>query len=316
LDSSEKSISAKTGALYGDLWHRYSDEEFTHSIGLIYERMVINQFDFDLIRGKRCLDLGCGGGRASALMLELGAKEVTAVDVSETGLQNAAERIGKRPNIIFTQASCLDLPFENEYFDFIWCSGVLHHTESTETGFTELLRVLKKQKWFFLLLYGAGGARWDAVMKLRSTAQRAGYDLVNTAAIRAGLTPAKQRHFLDDLFVPIINFYTDEQIRSMLQTHGVQNVHSWSLGKPKDETSQSALIEDLETLGAIFFALHGLVHDTELRIAVGEGRDYISSLIGEICALEKRLSRGEIEPSEFERFSYGFGHHRLHGRKP
>ena len=316
LGISDTGIAAQTGALYGDLWHRYSDADFSHSINLIYERMVTNQFDFDLIKGKRCLDLGCGGGRASALMLELGAREVTAVDVSETGLQNAAERIGERPNMIFTQASCLDLPFDNEYFDFVWCSGVLHHSESTELGLAELMRVLKNNGWFFLLLYGSGGARWDAVMKLRGISQEIGYDLVNTAAIRAGLSPAKQRHFLDDLFVPIINFYSDEEVRSMLQSHEVQHIQPWSLGKAEDETNEEALINDLEQLGAIFLTLQDLVKGDEVQASVEKGANYLTSLIEEIRGLKQQLHQGVLERGNFEKFTFGYGHHRLHGRKP
>ena len=88
----------------------------------------------DFFTGKRCLDVGCGGGRYSLAMARMGAKSVVGVDVSESGLTDAAmraERMGYA-NVTFKQASALELPFADAEFDFVCCSGVLHHTRGVE----------------------------------------------------------------------------------------------------------------------------------------------------------------------------------------
>ena len=49
----------------------------------------------------RALDLGCGTGRVTAMLLELGYN-VTAYDISSRMLDRARTNIGKRPDVFFT----------------------------------------------------------------------------------------------------------------------------------------------------------------------------------------------------------------------
>ena len=63
-------------------------------------------------------------------------------------------------NIEFIEGSVLDLPFEKQTFDFVYCKGVLHHTGDLNKGVEELYRVLKNNGMAFLYLYGSGGLFW------------------------------------------------------------------------------------------------------------------------------------------------------------
>ena len=49
-------------------------------------------------------------------------------------------------NISFINADIFDDVLVDEYFDFIWCNGVLHHTKNPYLAFNILIKSLKK-KW-------------------------------------------------------------------------------------------------------------------------------------------------------------------------
>ena len=49
--------------------------------------------------------------------------------------------------IVDVKADILDLPFENESFDVIFCNHVLEHIEDDRKAMGELLRVMKKGGW-------------------------------------------------------------------------------------------------------------------------------------------------------------------------
>ena len=49
--------------------------------------------------------------------------------------------------IVDVKSDILDLPFENESFDIIFCNHVLEHIEDDRKAMSELLRVMKKGGW-------------------------------------------------------------------------------------------------------------------------------------------------------------------------
>ena len=49
--------------------------------------------------------------------------------------------------IVDVKADILDLPFENESFDIVFCNHVLEHIEDDQKAMSELYRVMKKEGW-------------------------------------------------------------------------------------------------------------------------------------------------------------------------
>ena len=308
-------LTEKTGQLYGDLWTRYSDQDFEHSVLLIYERMKANGFDTNLIQDKRCIDIGCGGGRASALMANLGAKTITAVDISQTGLTDAARRLDKHTNIEFLKCSCLDLPFDDSSYDFSWCSGVLHHTPNPERGLSEVVRITKPSGVFFLLLYGVGGIRWNVINELRPIAQIVGYPSVDKACKLANLPANKQRHFLDDLFVPILNFYTRNEIVNMLKDLGINKIKFWNKGKADDEMTHQAQLDELIILRSVFSTLKDNLEVGQHRSEGQAGCDIIDSFINDMTEWYDNFTAGRVTINDFNDHIFGAGLHRLVAEK-
>ena len=69
-------LETRTGRLFGDLWHYLDDEQFEQSVALFASRFEANGFDLSWFEGKKCLDVGCGGGRYTIAIGRLGAGQV------------------------------------------------------------------------------------------------------------------------------------------------------------------------------------------------------------------------------------------------
>lgn len=87
---------------------------------------------------------------------------VVHLDLSATSIAISKQRIQalNLENVHFEQASLLDVkPDDFGLFDYINCSGVLHHLESPEAGARALASVLKPNGGLSIMLYGALGRR-------------------------------------------------------------------------------------------------------------------------------------------------------------
>lgn len=245
-------IEQKTGELFGSLWHQLTDQQYRDSVDLFRKRFEANGFDLNWFKDKRCLDAGTGSGRYAVAMAMHGASEVIGVDVSESGLETARDRSRGIQNLSFRTASVHDLPFDDASFDFVCCAGVLHHTTSIGRGLDELTRVLRPRGKLFLLLYGYGGLRWRLVQALRPLADELGYDAVDAAITKAGLPANNRKHFLDDLFVPVLELVRWADLQKWLASRGL-TAERWSRGQEFDhEANNEAQITDMKKIELIF----------------------------------------------------------------
>lgn len=95
---------------------------------------------------KKTLDYGCGNGKSSIKMAQLGAKEVWGIDISDVSIQNALKETkneGLFEKIKYQVMDAEQTSFKNESFDIIYESGTLHHLDLKKAYF-ELSRILKK----------------------------------------------------------------------------------------------------------------------------------------------------------------------------
>ena len=60
-------------------------------------------------------------------------------------------------NIKFVNADIFDDVLSDNYFDFIWCNGVLHHTKDPYGAFEILVKSLKKEGYVLIGLYNKIG---------------------------------------------------------------------------------------------------------------------------------------------------------------
>jgi ubiquinone/menaquinone biosynthesis C-methylase UbiE len=115
-------------------------------------------------KGFRCLVAGGGTGDSTVFLAEqLRNKpnvEIVHLDLSSASIEVARQRTRIRDldNTRFIQGSILDLTAEEHgMFDFISCTGVLHHLDNPADGLRCLTGVLAKDGLMGLMLYGEYG---------------------------------------------------------------------------------------------------------------------------------------------------------------
>ena len=92
------------------------------------------------LRGKTCLDVGCGLGRLSEICLG-SADLVFGLDLSEAVTE--AARLITAPSFVPVRASGDGIPLLDDSIDFVFCWGVLHHTKDPAATLRDLWRVVK-----------------------------------------------------------------------------------------------------------------------------------------------------------------------------
>ena len=86
---------------------------------------------------KKVLEVGCGTGQLS-IFFSLGTNnEVVGLDPTIQSLELAKNFTKKNEitNIEFVNADIFDDVLVEDYFDFVWCNGVLHHTKDPYKAF-------------------------------------------------------------------------------------------------------------------------------------------------------------------------------------
>lgn len=112
-----------------------------------FRDVLIKQLKIDP-RGKKVLDVGCGGGILAEEFARLGC-QVMGIDPSVSSLATArahAQQAGL--DIDYRVGVGEDLPFADESFDMVYCSDVLEHVNNLEKVISEMARVLKQDGVF------------------------------------------------------------------------------------------------------------------------------------------------------------------------
>jgi len=307
-------LEKSTGQLFEKLWAPYEQQAFDESVQLFRRRLDIVGFDTGFFQGKTVLDAGCGGGRNTIAMARLGASEAQGIDLGGEGIANARERAKDLDNVNFQQASILDIPFEDNKFDLVWCAGVMMITDDEDRALDELTRVLKPGGLLYLLVYADEGMRWPLINTVRPIAERLGHAEVKQAMDGCGMPANKQRTFLDDLFCPKLDFYNWDRLRRMLEKRGFVDIDRWGEEARLDhEHSLADYREDLEHLGKMF--AHGAGHGGELGALYRQGEVLVGGVVDTVRWFEDEVAAGRTSEVEAMKILIGQGHHRLVSRK-
>lgn len=308
-------LDGATGELFGKLWSPYDDMLFQQSVELFERRLQLKGFDPRYFAGKRCLDAGCGGGRNAIAMARLGAEKVEGVDVGDAGLCDARKRSADLSNVSFRQASIEDLPYDNASFDVVWCAGVLMHTGNADAATAELSRVLRPGGLMYVLVYATGGLRWPLINLLRPIAAEIGMAAFERAVERAELLPNKRRTFLDDLFVPRVDFYSWPRLRSMLQRHDLGSIDRWHPQTRLDHEHDLAEYRaDLNALLNLFEA--GCGNPEPWRAGLfAHARAVTAQTVAVVDSFESAVEAGDMPLAHAMKRVIGQGHHRVFARR-
>ena len=208
--------------------HLLSNPEFMKSVGDLvckYTGLPATWFP-----GKKVLDAGCGNGRFSWAMAQLGA-EVTAFDLSAHGVANLRRLANEAglPIQVFQHNVLEPLQLKTP-FDLVWSFGVLHHTGNTFLGFQHIHPLVAQDGYLFLMLYGEPRmqatydfAELNHYERLRRKTQN--LDYAEKITILENEPVVTDVHGWFDAISPFINdYYSFGEIESWLHGVGFQNV--------------------------------------------------------------------------------------------
>lgn len=127
-------------------FYEYIDEQFLkiHYFGQKDNVVLSSLIDYNSLKGKKVLEIGCGAGSICAEFAKHGA-EIYGIDITTKAVELTKKRFELfelKGNIQTADAE--NLPFANDYFDFVFSWGVIHHTPDTQKAADEIYRVLKK----------------------------------------------------------------------------------------------------------------------------------------------------------------------------
>jgi ubiquinone/menaquinone biosynthesis C-methylase UbiE len=222
LTAEEKlAIERRTAEIYEDI-HPFTDIEYT--IDYYLKTLGIEP---EYFRGKHVVDCGFGGtGWASELFARSGAATVSGVDLNPRWAERLRGRLAKydvptdlRPGNV------LDLPFEDERFDYVHSHGVMHHTVDWKRGVSEMVRVLKPGGAMYLGVYARFGPLGRAIYwTLRSLARIIPYSWAAALVKKTGFLRYSEYSILDLAYVPVEEHLSEEEVLEHLRSLGIEDV--------------------------------------------------------------------------------------------
>ena len=153
---------SETRESFSEKWRRapnYREATRTHYVQWYLERYGFGTLEGlrDFLSGKhRLLDAGTGHGRDAELFAQNSQATVFAIDISE-GIYNAYRDLHRLENVHVIQADLGKLPFDDQFFDFISCDQVIHHTPDTRESFLRLVRHLAPGGYIGIYTYKIKG---------------------------------------------------------------------------------------------------------------------------------------------------------------
>jgi len=168
---------------------------------------------------KNVLELGCGTGQLS-IFFSIGTNNnIIAFDPTIESLKLAKNFCYKNKitNINFVNADVFDDVLKDDYFDFIWCNGVLHHTKDPYSAFKILVKSLKKNGYILIGLYNKIG-------RLRTIFRKYVYKLFGKKVLHA-FDPTLRNLKLDEIEKNA--WISDQYIHPIESLHTLDEVLSW-----------------------------------------------------------------------------------------
>jgi SAM-dependent methyltransferase len=140
---------------FSPAWFEKIDARFiaTSALFATESRPFDQVIPFDKLAGKDVLEIGCGMGLHSELIVRAGAR-LTAIDLSPTSVAATTSRFNQKGlSATIMEADAEKLPFPDRSFDFVWSWGVIHHSSRTARIVRTISQVLRPDGGCRIMVY-------------------------------------------------------------------------------------------------------------------------------------------------------------------
>lgn len=194
------------------------------------KNILANQFKKFIGYNKKILEVGCGTGQLSNFFAIGTNNEIIALDPTIESLVLAKNFSVKNKisNITFVNADIFDDVLCDNYFDFIWCNGVLHHTKNPYKAFEITCKSLKKDGYILIGLYNRIGRIRSIIRKY--ACKILGIKLLNildpTLKNLKFSEEEKMSWINDQYFHPIESLHTLDETLNWFKKNNIEYINS------------------------------------------------------------------------------------------
>lgn len=146
----DSNIDKSTVDSFGQEWkafHEFSEKDLQRLGDSYFDIVTDGMINSETIAA----DFGCGSGRWTKYIAPR-VKRIAAIDPSDA-IFAADELLADTPNAELFKGSISNLPFSDNYFDFGFSLGVLHHIPDTAQALKDCTKKIKPGGYFLVYLY-------------------------------------------------------------------------------------------------------------------------------------------------------------------
>jgi len=226
-------LKKEIGNFYTKFWEKLGKRENLRTKRFIIERFKnFKSFNKNFFKNKTIIDIGCGGGRYTNALRQLGGKKIIGVDASNESI-NLAKSNYKYKNLFFKKQDALKLTYSNNSFDIVFCNGVLHHTSNLKKTIKEVVRICKPNGYIYLFLYGKGGIYWPARRKMNKLMKKIPEKYSQDILDLIGM-PSNRFIFMDNWYVSAEKHHTHKEVYKILNSLNVRSIEKMMIGTKTD----------------------------------------------------------------------------------
>lgn len=214
--------------------HLPNSPALKHNSDRVKELLDLTMLPPEWFNEKYCLDVGCGSGRYTYAMQQLGAK-VISIDNSKYAVQ-LTKQINKHTFL----HDIAEGPFFIRECALTFCYGVIHHTPNPRKTFANLAKDVPSGGYLFVMVYrkSLGQRRYDDLRKVFRTlpsVMRLPFVYVLTLMFRFNYIPPFYHpvhtvHGWWDALSPTYNFaFSGDEIATWFREEGFSNLYVSSL---------------------------------------------------------------------------------------
>ena len=226
-----------TGEHYYELFSKFTYENIIiEPKKYLRKRFLRNKILFKNFRNKSAIDLGCGIGRYSFALKDMGFKNVLGIDFSKRNIQYA-KSLSKKYKINDVEFKCMNILNLNlKYkFDFAFSYGSFHHTRSIDMCVKKMKKILKKKSEGVIYVSHKGGMRWAVVQLCRNILKNVKYKKIYDYLNSTSETPKKKYLILDHILVPINKLSTPQSVEKILKNNNIKKFKRFKRGSNVDD---------------------------------------------------------------------------------